>query len=79
MQTRAFKIIKDNQTDLTFQGLEAISMTIRFMLFNQGTLEPLRPFWRVSNRGRKFKSLQPSPEQLRVLDYRGLKKMNRCS
>ena len=45
MQTRAFKIIKDNQTDLTFQGSKAMIMTIRFMLFNQGTLEPLRPFW----------------------------------
>ena len=44
MQTRAFKIIKDYQTDLTFQGLKAMIMTIRFMLFNQGTLEPLRPF-----------------------------------
>ena len=51
MQTRAFKIIKDNQTDLTFQGSKAMSMTIRFMLFNQGTLEPLWPFWGVSNRG----------------------------
>lgn len=79
MQTRAFKIIKDNQTDQTFQGSKAMSMTIRFMLFNQGTLEPLRLFWRVSNRGRKFKSLQPSPEQLRVLDFRGLREMNRCS
>lgn len=79
MQTRAFKIIKDNQTDLTFQGSKAMSMTIRFMLFNQGTLEPLRPFWKVSNRDRKFRSLQPSPEQLRVLDYCGLRKMNRCS
>ena len=44
MQTRAFKIIKNNQTDLTFQGSKAMSMTIRFMLFNQGTLEPLSPF-----------------------------------
>ena len=79
MQTRAFKIIKDNQTDLTFQDSKAMIMTIRFMLFNQGTLEPLRPFWRVSNRGRKFKSLQPLPEQLRVLDYRGLSEMNGCS
>lgn len=79
MQTRAFKIIKDNQTDLTFQGSKAMSMTIRFMLFNQGTLEPLRPFWRVSNRGWKFRSLQPSPEQRRVLDYCGLRKMNRGS
>ena len=79
MQTRAFKIIKDYQTDLTFQGSKAMSMTIRFMLFNQGTLEPLRPFCRVSNRGRKFKSLQPLPGQLRVLDYRGLRRMNRCS
>ena len=57
MQTRAFKIIKDNQTDQTFQGLKAMIMTIRFMLFNQGTLEPLRPFWRVSNRGRKLRNL----------------------
>ena len=79
MQTRAFKIIKDNQTDLTFQGSKAMSMTIRFMLFNQGTLEPLRPFWRVSNRDRKFRNLQPSPEQRRVLDYCGLRKMNRGS
>ena len=79
MQTRAFKIIKDNQTDLTFQGSKAMSMTIRFMLFNQGTLEPLRPFWRVLNRGWKFRNLQPSQEQRRVLDYRGLRKMNRCS
>lgn len=79
MQTRAFKIIKDNQTDLTFQGSKAMSMTIRFMLFNQGTLEPLRPFWGVSNRGRKFRKLQPSPEQRRVLDYCGLRKMNRGS
>ena len=79
MQTRAFKIIKDYQTDLTFQGLKAMSMTIRFMLFNQGTLEPLKPSWRVSNRGRKFKSLQPLPGQLRVLDYCGLRKMNRGS
>jgi len=51
MQTRAFKIIKDYQTDLTFQGSKAMSMTIRFMLFNQGTLEPLWQFWRVLNRG----------------------------
>ena len=72
MQTRAFKIIKNNQTDLTYQGSKVMSMTIRLMLFNQGTLEPLRPFWRVSNRGRKFGNLQPSPEQLRVLDYRVL-------
>ncbi len=79
MQTRAFKIIKNNQTDLTLQGSKAMSMTIRFMLFNQGTIEPLRPFWRVSNRDRKFTNLQPSPEQLRVLDYRGLREMNRCS
>lgn len=79
MQTRAFKIIKDYQTDLTFQGSKAMSMTIRFMLFNQGTLEPLRPFWRVSNRGRKFRNLQPTPEQRRVLDYRGLRRMNRGS
>ena len=79
MKTRSFKIKKNNQTDLTFQGSKAMSMTIRFMLFNQGTLEPLRPFWRVSNRGRKFKSLQPSPEQRLVLDYRGFRKMNRCS
>ena len=71
MQTRAFKIIKDNQTDLTFQGSKAMSMTIRFMLFNQGTLEPLSPFWRVSNRDRKFRNLQPSPEQRRVLDLQG--------
>ena len=71
MQTRAFKIIKDNQTDLTFQGSKAMSMTIRFMLFNQGTLEPLSPFWRVSNRDRKFSNLQPSPEQRRVLDLQG--------
>ena len=41
MQTRAFKIIKNNQMDLTFQGSKGMSMTIRFMLFNQGTLEPL--------------------------------------
>ena len=68
MQTRAFKIIKDYQTDLTFQGSKAMSMTIRFMLFNQGTLEPLSPFRRVSNRDRKFRNLQPSPEQLRVQD-----------
>ena len=79
MQTRAFKIIKDNQTYLTFQGSKAMIMTIRFMLFNQGTLESLKPFCRVSNRGRKFKSLQPLPGQRRVLDYRGLRKMNRCS
>ena len=79
MQTRAFKIIKDNQTDLTFQGSKVMSMTIRLMLFNQGTLEPLRPFWRVSNRGRKFWNLQPTPEQWRVLDYRGLRRMNRGS
>ena len=79
MQTRAFKIIKDNQTDLTFQGSKAMSMTIRFMLFNQGTLEPLWQFWRVLNRGRKFRKLQPSPEQRRVLDYCGLRKMNRGS
>ena len=59
MQTRAFKIIKDYQTDLTFQGSKTMSMTIRFMLFNQGTLEPLWPFWGFSNRGRKFRSLQP--------------------
>ena len=72
MQTRAFKIIKYNQTDLTFQGSKAMSMTIRFMLFNQGTLEPLMPFWRVSNLGQKFRNLQPTPEQRRVLDYRGL-------
>ena len=44
MQTRAFKIIKDYQIDLTFQGSKTMSMTIRFMLFNQGTLETLRPF-----------------------------------
>ena len=44
MQTRAFKIIKNNQTDLTFQGSKTMSMTIRLMLFNQGTLEPLWPF-----------------------------------
>ena len=44
MQTRAFKIIKDYQTDLTFQGSKTMSMTTRLMLFNQGTLEPLRPF-----------------------------------
>jgi len=68
MQTRAFKIIKDNQTDQTFQGSKVMSMTIRFMLFNQRTLESLRLFWRVSNRGRKFKSLQPLPGQRRVLD-----------
>ena len=79
MQTRAFKIIKDNQTDQTFQGSKAMSMTLRFMLFNQGTLELLKPFWRVSNRGREFRNLQPAPEQLRVLDYRGLRKMKRCS
>ena len=79
MQTRAFKIIKDNQTDLTFQGSKAMSMTIRFMLFNQGTLEPLWPFWGVSNRGWKFRNLQPLPGQLRVLDYRGLRRMNRGS
>lgn len=79
MQTRAFKIIKDYQTDLTFQGSKAMSMTIRFMLFNQGTLEPLWQFWRVSNRGRKFWNLQPTPEQWRVLDYRGLRRMNRGS
>ena len=79
MQTRAFKIIKDNQTDLTFQGSKAMSMTIRFMLFNQGTLEPLWQFWRVSNRGWKFRNLQPAPEQLQVLDYCGLRKMNRGS
>ena len=79
MQTRAFKIIKDYQTDLTFQGSKAMSMTIRFMLFNQGTLEPLKPFWRVSHRGRKFRNLQPLPGQLRVLDYRGLREMNRGS
>ena len=54
MQTRAFKIIKDYQNDLTFQDSKAMSMTLRFMLFNQGTLEPLRPFWRVSNQGRKL-------------------------
>ena len=71
MQTRAFKIIKDNQTDLTFQGSKAMSMTIRLMLFNQGTLEPLRPFWGVSNRDRKFRSLQPSLELRRVLGLHG--------
>ena len=74
MQTRAFKIIKDNQTDLTFQGSKAMSMTIRFMLFNQGTLEPLRPFWRVSNRDRKFRSLQPSLELRRVLGLQGFER-----
>ena len=79
MQTRAFKIIKDYQTDLTFQDSKAMSMTIRFMLFNQGTLERLRPFWRVSNRGWKFRNLQPALEQLQVLDYCGLRKMNRGS
>ena len=79
MQTRAFKIIKDNQTDLTFQGLKAMSMTIRLRVFNQGTPEPLRPFWRVSNRGWKFRNLQPAPEQLQVLDYRGLREMNKGS
>ena len=79
MQTRAFKIIKDNQTDLNFQGSKTMSMTIRLMLFNQGTLEPLRPFWRVSNRDREFRNLQPALEQLRGLDYRGLREMNRCS
>ena len=71
MQTRAFKIIKDYQTDLTFHGSKAMSMTIPIMLFNQGTLEPLRPFWRVSNRGWKFWNLQPSPEQRRVLGLTG--------
>ena len=79
MQTSAFKIIKNNQTDLNFQGSKAMSMTIRFMLFNQGTLEPLQSFWRVSNQGWKFKSLQPLPGQLRVVDYRSLREMNRCS
>ena len=79
MQTRAFKIIKDYQTDLTFQGSKVMSMTIRFMLFNQRTIELLRPFWRVSNRGWKFRNLQPAPEQLQVLDYRGLREMNRGS
>ena len=79
MQTRAFKIIKDNQTDQTFQGSKAMSMTIRFMLFNQGTLEPLSPFRRVLNRGRKFRNLQPSSVQWRVLDYRVLREMYSCS
>ena len=79
MQTRAFKIIKDYQTDLTFLGSKTMSMTIRLMLFNQGTLEPLWPFWRVSNQGWKFRNLQPSPGQRRVLDYCGLRSMNRGS
>ena len=79
MQTRAFKIIKDNQTDLTFQGSKAMSMTIRFMLFNQGTLEPLRPFWRVSNRGWKFRNLQPSTGTTAGPGLQGFEEMNRGS